>query len=269
MRTRVRARAIARAVAKSESTSDPKLKTHSQNQRLLPSLKWMVGVYVLCRLHVHTMGSSLHSFSLKLVKGCGASKMLNEILIPKQLTSPCFQFDCLSLLLFPSLSLYLFLWLTRLIHAQLPSQEKQIIVLMNAQPLNNSEQLIARLHFFFREYDKRKIVASSVFFVLFFACFVFFQCWWINSSDFHFRKQKCNLSHNRNANLMHQTRFLLRKRKQCVCTNKWNTLIQNIAKQKLQGRPLIKRCMTKAIYIQPQPHRTQNAQWKWHIKHNR
>lgn len=186
---RTGARAIARAVTKSDSTSDPKLKTHSQNQRLMPSLKWMVGVYVLCRLHIHTMGSSLQPFSLKLVKGCGASKMLDEKLIPKQLTSPCFQFDCLSLLLFSSFSL--FHWLTRLIHAQLPSQEKQIIVLMNAQPLNNSEQLIARLHFFFRKYDKSKIVASSVFFILsFLLALNFFQCWWINSSDFHFCKQK-------------------------------------------------------------------------------
>lgn len=104
-----------------------------------------------------TMGSSLQSFGLKLVKGCGASKIHNEFkLIPQQLTIPCFQFDCLSFLLARCLALSLSFC------AQLPV--KKNIVLMNAQPLNNSEQLIVRLVYFFCKYDKREIVAT------FFSC---------------------------------------------------------------------------------------------------
>lgn len=162
MRTRATAIAIARAVAKSESTSDPKLKTHSQNQRLMPSLKWMVGVYVSCRLHIHTMGSSLQSFSLKLVKGCGASKMFNEKLIPKQLTSPCFQFDCLSLLLFPSLSRSF-----SLTHSPDPctiaKSRKTNYRFNECATIKQQRAADSAITFFFRKYDKSKIVASIFF----------------------------------------------------------------------------------------------------------
>lgn len=57
---------------------------------------------------------------------------------------------------FASLSLSLFLWLTRLIHAQLPSQEKQIIVLMNAQTIKQQRAADSAITFFFVNTTKEK-----------------------------------------------------------------------------------------------------------------